>query len=277
MTFERQPAKTTRAVLPPTPRRIGRINWGGLKALYLREVRRFMKVHIQTVASPAITQLLFLTVFMLALGGDGRTALGVPYPEFLAPGLVIMAIATNAFQNTSSSVASAKIQGNIVDTLMPPLGPYELLVGYIGGAVTRGLFVGLTTGVIMMLIVGFPIHNPALILFHAIAAGSLLGLIGLIGGIWAEKFDHIAAVTNLVITPLSFLSGTFYSTATLPGYWQAIAHLNPFFYMIDGFRAGFLGASDGSIAVGIAVMLGANLLCGLIVLRILQTGWRLKA
>ncbi|MCR9256944.1 MAG: ABC transporter permease [Alphaproteobacteria bacterium] len=276
MTFERQQATRNHSAMPPAPRVIGRVNWGGLQALYMREVRRFMKVWIQTIASPAVTQLLFLAVFMLALGRGDFMVQGIPFPEFLAPGLVIMAIAQNAFQNTSSSVASAKIQGNIVDTLMPPLGPFEMIVGYIGGAITRGVFVGVTTGVVMMVFVGFPIHDPALILFHTLAAGSLLGLIGLIGGIWAEKFDHISAVTNFIITPLSFLSGTFYSTSRLPGVWQDIAHLNPFFYMIDGFRAGFLGVSDGSLTAGIFVMLAANLLCVAIVIRILKTGWKLK-
>ena len=277
MTFERLSQTLKARPAPPSPRVIGAINWGGLVTLYQREVRRFMKVFVQTVASPAITQLLFLAVFMLALGRDGLVVLGVPYPEFLAPGLVMMAIAQNAFQNTSSSMASAKIQGNIVDTLMPPLGPVELTVGYVGGAISRGLIVGIACAIVMLVFVGFPISNPFLIVFHAVAAASLMGLIGLIGGVWAHKWDHLAAFSNLVVTPLSFLSGTFYSTERLPDGWREAAHLNPFFYMIDGFRAGFLGRSDADITTGIFVMLLANLVCFGIVFWIFKTGWKLKA
>jgi ABC-2 type transport system permease protein len=189
----------------------------------------------------------------------------------------MMSMVQNAFANTSSSVMIAKVQGNIVDVLMPPLSSVELAVGWIGGGVTRGLLVGAVTLVTISLFVPVGIHNPLFILYHAIAASMLLSLIGVIGGIWAEKFDHIAAITNFVVTPLAFLSGTFYTIDRLPEGWQFVAHLNPFFYMIDGFRYGFIGHSDGTLMIGLAVMAIANIGLWALVLRMLATGYKLKA
>jgi ABC-2 type transport system permease protein len=263
--------------LPPQPRAIGAINWVGLKTLYTKEVYRFLKVFTQTVAAPVVTTLLFYAIFALALGGIVRRAGDVPFLEFLAPGLVMMSMVQNAFANTSSSVMIAKVQGNIVDVLMPPLSSVELAVGWIGGGVTRGLLVGAVTLVTISLFVPVGIHNPLFILYHAIAASMLLSLIGVIGGIWAEKFDHIAAITNFVVTPLAFLSGTFYTIDRLPEGWQFVAHLNPFFYMIDGFRYGFIGHSDGTLMIGLAVMAIANIGLWALVLRMLATGYKLKA
>ncbi|WP_343715439.1 ABC transporter permease [Inquilinus sp.] len=261
----------------PQPRPIGRINWIGLWTLTAKEVHRFLKVATQTIAAPVVTTLLFYAIFALALGGAGRQAAGVPFLQFLAPGLIMMAMAQNAFANTSSSLMIAKIQGNIVDVLMPPLAPAELAVGYIAGGVIRGLLVGAVTwGAIRIFVPVDPVH-PGFVLFHAIAASMMLALLGAIGGIWSEKFDHIAAVTNFVVTPLAFLSGTFYSLDRLPPAWHFVAHLNPFFYMIDGFRYGFIGVSDGTLAIGILVLLGVNAALLALLLRMLATGYKLKA
>lgn len=262
---------------PPAPRRIGAVNWVGLWTLYLKEVRRFVKVATQTVLAPLITTLLFLAIFSLALGRASATIGGVPYLEFLAPGLVMMAMVQNAFANTSSSLMISKIQGNIVDVLMPPLSATELTVAFAAGGVSRGLMVGAAVGIAMAVVVQFDLHSLPYVLFHAVAACLLLSLIGMLAGIWADKFDHLAAVTNFVITPFAFLSGTFYSVERLPETWRLVAHLNPFFYMIDGFRYGFIGHADGSLAAGIAVMIGANLALGLLTWRLVAVGWKLKA
>lgn len=262
---------------PQAPRVVGRVNWIGLKTLYMKEVFRFLKVFTQTVAAPVITTLLFYTIFALALGGIDRISVGnVPFLHFLAPGLIMMAMVQNAFANTSSSVVIAKVQGNIVDVLMPPLSPLELAVAYVGGGITRGLLVGLVTYIAMRIFVPIGLHNLFFILFHAVAASMLLSLIGVIGGIWSDKFDHIAAVTNFVVTPLAFLSGTFYTIDRLPEAWQVVAHFNPFFYMIDGFRYGFIGHSDGTLMIGLTVMIVANLALWAVTLRMLASGYKLK-
>jgi len=261
----------------PTPRHLGAVNWLGLWTLYLKEVRRFMSVFTQTIAAPVVTTLLFLAVFTLALGRAVEVVNGVPFAQFLAPGLVMMAMVQNAFANTSSSLVIAKVQGNIVDVLMPPLSPGELTVGFAMGGTTRGMVVGIATVIGMSAFVDFSVQNPGFALFHALAASLMLALLGMIGGIWSEKFDHIAAVTNFIITPLAFLSGTFYSIRRLPEVFQTIAHLNPFFYMIDGFRYGFTGHSDTDPLLGVAVMTVANAVLWLVCWRMFATGYKLKA
>ncbi len=272
------PEARTAYLPPPQARRIGAINWLGFWTLYIREVRRFLKVHTQTILAPVVTTLLYLAVFMLALGGGSHPAVGdVPYAAFLAPGLVMMAMTQNAFANTSSSIVISKVQGNIVDVLMPPLSPAEFTLAYALGGVTRGVVVGLVVALSMALVVPMHVHNAGFVVFHGIAASLMLSLLGLAGGIWSEKFDHIAAVTNFVVTPLSFLSGTFYSVERLPEGWHLLAHANPFFYMIDGFRYGFIGHADGSLAVGVAMMLGINAFLLLLCHRMAATGYKLKA
>ncbi len=260
----------------PRVRQIGAVNWLGLWTLYMKEVRRFLNVYTQTLLAPVVTTLLFLAIFTLALGRAGRGIDGIDYSLFLAPGLIMMAIAQNAFANTSSSLVIAKIQGNIVDILMPPLSPAELLLGILGGGVTRGLLVGLVVLLAMWLFVPLTIQAPLFILYHAIMAAFMLALLGMIGGIWAQKFEHISAVTNFVITPLTFLSGTFYSIDRLPGAWHWVAQANPFFYMIDGFRYGFIGRADAAPVAGILVMAAVNLLLWLLAYRMIATGYRLK-
>ncbi|MCG8512046.1 MAG: ABC transporter permease [Rhodospirillales bacterium] len=252
-------------------------NWIGLRTLYGREVRRFIKVYTQTVIAPVVTTLLFLAVFALAIGRGRGAVAGVPFIEFLAPGLIMMAILQNAFANTSSSIVIAKVQGNIVDTLMPPLNAHELTFGIAMGGATRGILVGFVVAAAMALVVNLHIHNIGYILFHGVAAAIMLSLLGAIGGIWSEKFDHIAAVTNFVVTPLSFLSGTFYSIERLPAIFQTVAHFNPFFYAIDGFRYGFIGHSDVVPAIGIAVMLATDAFLWFVCWRMFHTGYKLKA
>jgi len=261
----------------PRPRLVGAVNWLGLWTLFAREVRRFLKVSMQTVVAPVVTTLLFLAVFLLALGGQQRMIGDLPYMEFLVPGLVMMAMAQNAFANTSSSLMIAKVQGNIVDVLMPPLSPGELAWGFALGGVTRGLVVGMVVTAAMAVFVPVHLPHPALALFHAAAASLCLSVLGIIGGIWADKFDHIAAVTNFVVTPMAFLSGTFYSVEFLPPLWRDIALCNPFFYMIDGFRYGLTGHADGSIAVGVAVMVVSNAALIAICHAMFARGYKLKA
>lgn len=252
-------------------------NWIGVWTLYMREVRRFQKVYTQTVLAPVVTTLLFLAIFTLALGRSVEVINGVGFAEFLAPGLIMMAIAQNAFANTSSSVVISKVQGNIVDTLMPPLTAHELTLGLAMGGATRGVFVGLVTSISMSFFVPMALSHIWAIFYFAIMASLMLSLLGLIGGIWSEKFDHIAAVTNFVITPLSFLSGTFYSIERLHPTIQMLAHANPFFYMIDGFRYGFIGVADMPVGVGVVVLAGVNAFLWAMAHWMIRTGYKLKA
>ncbi|MCH8238006.1 MAG: ABC transporter permease [Proteobacteria bacterium] len=262
---------------PLNPPVMGAVNWIGLWTLYLREVRRFVKVYTQTLVAPVVTTLLFLAVFSLALGGSVRTVAGVPFMEFLAPGLIVMAIAQNAFANTSSSIVISKIQGNIIDSLMPPFTAHELTFGFSMGGVTRGIAVGIVVGLVMSFFVKLQVQHWGFVLYHAIMASLMLSLLGTVGGIWAEKFDHIAAVTNFIVTPLSFLSGTFYSIQRLPEAAQIAAHFNPFFYMIDGLRYGFIGRADGSLLAGIVVMAGINVGLWALCTWMFASGYKLKA
>jgi ABC-2 type transport system permease protein len=261
----------------PRVRRFGPVNWLGLWTLYVREVRRFLKVGMQTVAAPVVTTLLFLAIFLLALGGQARMVGGTPFLEFLAPGLIMMAMVQNAFANTTSSLMIAKIQGNIVDLLMPPISPLELTLGLALGGVTRGLVVGIVVAAAMALVVPLHLAAPGLAIFHAVAASLMLSVLGVIGAIWADKFDHIAAVTNFVVTPLSFLSGTFYSIERLPEAWQRVAFCNPFFYMIDGFRAAFIGHSDAPVAAGIVIMIVLDVVLLWACHLMIKSGYKIKA
>lgn len=251
-------------------------NWIGLWSLYMREVRRFTKVYTQTLLAPVVTTLLFLAVFVLALGSDGRMIGAIPFTQFLAPGLIMMAIAQNAFANTSSSIVISKVQGNIVDTLMPPFTAHELTLGIAMGGATRGVFVGVAVLLGMTPFVDISIHNPAFIIYHACMASLMLSLLGVVGGIWSEKFDHIAAVTNFIVTPLSFLSGTFYSIERLPELARTLAQFNPFFYMIDGFRYGFIGQADSNLITGVLVMAGVNMVLWSVCTWMFKTGYKLK-
>jgi len=254
------------------------VNWGGLKTLYIKEVRRFFKVQMQTVWAPAITTLLYLAIFTVALGRGGRTVLGVPFANFIAPGLIVMAMIQNAFANASFSLLVGKIQGNIVDYLMPPLSTGELMAGLIGAAVTRAFLVGFAVWLVMLLWPGVSvdIRRPELVLWFGLMGSLLLSFLGLLTSLWADKFDHAAAVTNFVVTPLSLLSGTFYSVHQLAPAFQKVSHANPFFYVISGFRAGFLGASDSPLWVGAAGLFLLNVALWALCYSLLRTGWKIK-
>jgi ABC-2 type transport system permease protein len=260
----------------PIPRRLGSVNWLGLWTLYLKEVRRFAKVATQTIVSPLVTTLLYLVIFSLALGRSLPQLGGVSYAQFLMPGLIMMAMAQNSFANTSSSLVISKVQGNIVDLLMPPLNAAELTMGLAAGGLSRGLAVGATSALALRLFLPYGIHDWFYVAFDGAAACLMLSFIGILAGLWAEKFDQMAAVTNFVITPLSFLSGAFYSTDRLPEFWRSVAHLNPFFYMIDGFRYGFIGHADGSLSAGLAVLSGADVLLGFAIWRLIVRGYKLR-
>ncbi len=257
---------------------MGRINWIGFWTLFLKEVRRFMKVYTQTIAAPVVTTLLFYVVFSLAIGGGGRADVdGAPYFNFLAPGLIMMAMTQNAFANTSSSVMISKVQGNIVDVLMTPISPSELAIAYAMGGVVRGLVVGLATALAIDLFLPLRIFDWGSVLLFGILGSMLLSLLGIIGAIWADKFDHIAAVTNFIVTPLTFLSGTFYSVDRFPLALRGLTRLNPFFYMIDGFRYGFIGHADAPVAQGAVVLAALNAVLWFVTIRMLATGYKLKS
>ena len=263
---------------------IHRVNWIGLKTLYMKEVRRFFKVQTQTIWAPAITTLLQLVIFTLALGRGGREVLGVPFATFVAPGLIVMAIMQNAFQNSSFAFLSGKMQGTIVDYLMPPLSEAELMLGLVAAAVTRGVMVGCALGLIMSFWPGvsLAVAHPWAVVWFGLMGAVFLALLGLLSSIWAEKFDHNAAITNFLVTPLTMLSGTFYVISNLAPLFQTVSRANPFFYIISGFRFGFIGQSDiGSTNQAVlhgAIGLGLfNAVLGAVAYLVLKSGWRLKS
>ena len=264
-------------MLTPGRLRGWHMNTIGMLTLYKRETWRFLKVWNQTLVAPMITTLIFLAILALALGGNTRFIHGVPFTHFIAPGLIMMAMVQNAFANTSSSFMIAKLQGVIIDWLVPPLSAAELSAGFALGGVTRGLLVGCTVALAMSFFVPLTVHSLAYLLFFAVASTLMLGLLGLITGIISETPDQSSAFTNFVVTPLSFLSGTFYSIHDLPGIWSTISHYNPFFYMIDGFRYAMLGSSDADPMTGVAVLLCVNTVLYAASYRMLAKGWRLKS
>ncbi|MBN67291.1 MAG: multidrug ABC transporter permease [Rickettsiales bacterium] len=252
------------------------INLVGVYTLYKREVWRFLKVWNQTVTAPMVTTLLFLAILTLALGGSRRTVGDMPFDQFIAPGLIMMAVVQNAFANTSSSLMLQKIQGVIIDLLMPPLSGAEITFSMVMGGVSRGILVGISVSVAMALFVDIEMHSWSLAVFYLLASSIMLALLGLLTGIWAQTFDQLAAITNYVVTPLSFLSGTFYSIQMLPGFWYHISHANPFFYMIDGFRYALTGFSDAPPETGMIVLIGTNIVLWTIAQYVLKKGYRLK-
>ncbi len=277
-------ARAASGAIPPGfgERRFGAVNWLGLWTLFVKEVRRFLKVSFQTIAAPVISTVLFLVVFIQAIG-SGRAAIGdVPYVEFLAPGLIMMAILTNAFANSSSSIIIGKVQGSIVDVLMPPLSASELTVAFVAGAASRGLLVGVVTALTcaaFMAVSSTPMHlNHAwAILYFSTGAALMFGMLGVVGGVWADKFDQLAAVTNFIITPLTFLSGTFYAVRSLPEPFLSFSHFNPVFYLIDGFRYGFTGAAEAPLLIGVVVTFAVNAALAAACYLLLKSGWRLKS
>lgn len=259
------------------PRQIGQCNWVGVVTLVQKEVGRFMNVYMQTLVAPVMTLLLFFIIFSLSfkqhLPADGED----DHMIFLGPGLLMMTMIQNAFANPSSSLIIAKVQGNIVDILMPPLAPWELLTGMMIGSLLRSFLIGLIGFALLRLIIPLHVENIGYVIGFAILGNMMLAALGIIAGLWAEKFDQMATVTNFIVTPLTFLSGTFYALSALPEFWQNIAKLNPFFYMIDGFRAGFTGVSEVSPEFGLAFIAGiVTLLLGIAWI-LLRTGYKTKA
>ena len=248
----------------------------GLYTLLQKELQRFIKVGFQTVAAPVVTALLYLLIFSHAFTAHLQVFGHVPYTAFLIPGLMMMSVLQNAFANTSSSLIQSKITGNLVFVLLSPLKPWELFAAYVGASVLRGLMVGAGVLLVTMWFVPLTFVYPLWILIFAILGASMLGALGLIAGIWAEKFDQMAAFQNFIITPATFLSGVFYSVHSLPGFWKLASHLNPFFYLIDGFRYGFFGSGDVSPWVSLLAALLGNLLCGGIALAMLMRGTKLR-
>ena len=251
-------------------------NWIGFYSLYLKEVNRFLNVFAQTILAPAITTLLFYIIFTISIDREHSITSDYSFSEFLAPGLICMGIMQNAFANTSSSILISKVQGNIVDVLMPPISEYELTFSYSLGGITRGLLVGFSVSLIIYIFVPLKIHNLSIIFYFAFSSSLLLSLLGILCGIWAKKFDHMASITNFIILPLTFLSGTFYSIDRLPELWHFIALWNPFFYMIDGFRYGFLGEGDSNLMIGIIILTLANLFFLLLTIYIFKKGFGLR-
>ena len=274
--------QTNDRALVSEPRSYGAINWLGLWTLYKREIGRFLKVSTQTIFAPVVSTLLFMIVFKLAYPERGAFSgqwSEITFDQFLAPGLVMMAILNNSFQNSSSSLTIAKVQGNSVDFLMPPLSPFELVVGFIAGAATRGAIVAVMTAIVIHLtgLADMSIEAIWAVFYFGAMAAIILASIGAMGGIWADKFDHLAAVTQFVIMPLTFLSGTFYQIEVLVEPFETLSHFNPFFYLIDGFRYGFLGIANSNLSIGAAYAAALALLSSLGVWIMFRTGYKLKA
>lgn len=253
------------------------INFIGLWTLYLKEVRRFFKVYNQTLIAPVITALLFLAIFNLAMGNNVPHVGTVPFGMFMASGLIMMSVMQQSFANTSSSFIMGKVLGTLIDYLMAPLSPAEITLGMVMAGVTRGVVVGIMTGITVSIFVPMEIHSWAILVFFIISSSMLMSLLGMFTGIFADTFDQSAAITSYVITPLSFLSGTFYSVANLPKFWHTASHYNPFFYMIDGFRFGITGHSDGNVVIGIWVIIITNILLWALVHRLLAKGYKIKS
>ncbi len=258
-------------------RRFGAVNWLGLYTLAAREVQRFLSVWTQTLMAPLVTAGLFMVIFSIAIGPRRGDVMGVDFTTFIAPGILMMTVIQNAFANTSSSIVISKVQGNIVDTLMPPLSAGEMVLGYMAGGIGRGVFVALAIALGQFLVLGLvPAHPLWALAFVFLGAAFLSGL-GMVAGIFANKFDQMAAITNFVVTPLAFLSGTFYSVQALPPVLNEITHFNPIFYMIDGVRYGMIGVSDGSPWLGLGVGVASTAAISLIAWRMFAKGYRLKA
>lgn len=273
---------TTTVRTPPragdlTPQVLSGVNWTGLRTLYVKEVRRFLKVGLQTVGAPVVTTLLYMMIFVVAVGATRPAVGGVSFARFVAPGLIMMAVLNNAFANASSSLIQAKIMGTSPDFLTPPLSPFELTAGFGLGAATRGVLVGAVTAATVWPFSHFNLAHPLAALYFLATASVVMAMVGVLAGLWSEKFDHLAAVTNFIVMPMTFLSGTFYSVSFLPEPFRTASRFNPFFYLIDGFRAGFIGHADGSMLIGFAYTGALALALAALSYALLRSGWRLKS
>ncbi len=251
-------------------------NWYGTYTLSIREIRRFLKVYHQTIIAPVISALIFLSIFSLALGSSEKMIHNIPYQDFAGYGLIIMTIIQNSFANTSSSLIMAKVIGYINDILMPPFEGKELIVAYNIGSICRGLLVGLLLTCILSFIIKLRLHDISLTIYYVLTATILLGNLGLLSSVITDNFDQNSAITSYIITPLSFLSGTFYSIHDLPSWIKLINLVNPFFYIIDGFRFSLIGYSDGNIMFGIFYLLSLNIILTFLIIKIIDSGWKLK-
>lgn len=261
---------------PLVPRKIGKFNRIGFFTLIAKETGRFTSVYMQTILAPMITTILFFTVFSLAFGGAERMIGGIPYMTFLAPGLVMMSMVQNAFANTSSSIMISKVQGNIVDVLMPPLSTMEILLAYVIAGVIRGIVVGISCMVPVLFFIDVHVESYAALLAFSLLGSLMLSTMGVAAGLWSEKFDHLSALTNFIVVPLTFLSGTFYSVNALPEVWQHIAHANPFFFMIDGFRYSLTGYAESNLWQGFWLLVEINVALLIFTFAMLLTGYKVK-
>ena len=257
-------------------RRFG-INWVGTYTLYLKETLRFLSVFGQTIVGPIITSILFLAVISLALGEDRPNVLGVSFIEFLAPGLIAMQVVQQAFSHSSSSLLMAKIMGNIVDLIGAPLSAAEVTFAVIFASVTRALMIAIISIFIFSLMIEIEIRNYLIFFVYLFLSSFIMGAIGFIAGLWAEKFDHMATATNFIIVPLSFLSGTFYSVERLPNFLNILSHYNPFFHMIDGFRYAFINNMDGSLKFGLIYLILISIIIWLIAYLLYKKGYKIKS
>jgi ABC-2 type transport system permease protein len=248
----------------------------GWETLFYKEVLRFWKVGFQTVAAPVLTAIMYMLIFGHVLSDHVKVYGTVSYTAFLVPGLVMMSVLQNAFANSSSSLVQSKITGNLVFLLLTPLSHWSWFVAYVGASMARGVMVGLGVFVVTVIFGQPGFAQPLWILVFALLGSAMMGALGLIAGLWAEKFDQMAAFQNFIIMPMTFLSGVFYSIHSLPEFWQRVSHLNPFFYMIDGFRYGFFGVSDVSPWLSFAIVTGAMLVVGGIAVHLLRTGYKIR-
>ena len=244
--------------------------------LYIKELKRFTKIPGQTILAPAATTLLFMVIFSTAIGNSRNEYILTDFKLFLFPGLIMMTIIQNAFMNNSSSLLMSKVQGNIVDLLMPPISNFQIIVSFILVGITRGLTVAIAAAIFMLPFVEIEIYSFIVVLFFAVMSSAILSLIGLLTGIWADKWDHLGTIDNFIIIPLSFLSGTFYSIKILPEFIQNLSFFNPFFYMIDGFRYGFIGSSDVNIMMSIQILIFCFIILLFFSYLILQSGYKLR-
>ena len=248
----------------------------GFRTLFYKEMLRFWKVATQTIAAPILTAMLYLLIFGHVLEGRVEVYPGVSYTAFLIPGLVMMSVLQNAFANSSSSLIQSKITGNLVFILLPPLSHWEILLAYVSASVVRGLVVGAGVFAITAWFAHLSFAAPLWIIVFAVLGAAILGTLGVIAGIWADKFDQLAAFQNFLIMPATFLAGVFYSIHSLPGFWQAVSHFNPFFYMIDGFRHGFFGQSDISPWTSLAIVSAFFAVLAAVAINLLRHGYKLR-
>jgi ABC-2 type transport system permease protein len=270
-------ASAAASLAAPAPRRFGLVNWVGWRTFYAREVLRVVKFWPESVFGPTLMSLLYLAVFHLAIGGEGVTMGGMPLIEFVAPGLVIFALCERSFDTTSISLLFDKLEGMISDVLMAPLTALERSSAYALSGASTGFMVGAVILAAQTVVVPWRVADPLAVLFFAAAGGMLHALLGILVGLWARKWDHYAAATTFFVVPFGFLSGTFYSIEALPPLGRALVQMNPVFYVIDGFRYGMTGHAEGSLGLGVALLLAIDALLFLAAYRLIRRGYRVKA